>query len=92
MPPRCVPGRVCARERCSTSWSYALIGSRATCHPYAADVHPRSVQELLGQFRLDMRNDLCTGQAPDALREVVERLDRCVRGRVGERGSQAWRA
>jgi integrase len=43
---------------------------------YAADVHPRSVQELLGHSRLDMTNDLYTGSVPDALREAVERLDR----------------
>ena len=43
---------------------------------YAADVHPRSVQDLLGHSRLDMTNDLCTGSVPDALREAVERLDR----------------
>ena len=35
---------------------------------YAADVHPRSVQELLGHSRLDMTNDLYTGSVPDALR------------------------
>jgi integrase len=43
---------------------------------YAADVHPRSVQELLGHSRLDMTNDLYTGSVPAALREAVERLDR----------------
>jgi integrase len=43
---------------------------------YAADVHPRSVQELLGHSRLDMTNDLYTGSVPDALRDAVERLDR----------------
>ena len=42
---------------------------------YAADVHPRSVQELLGHSRLDMTNDLYTGSVPDALRDAVERLD-----------------
>jgi len=43
---------------------------------YAADVHPRSVQELLGHSRLDMTNDLYTGSVPDALRNAVESLDR----------------
>jgi integrase-like protein len=43
---------------------------------YAADVHPRSFQELLGHSRLDMTNDRYTGSVPDALREAVERLDR----------------
>jgi hypothetical protein len=43
---------------------------------YAADVHPRSVQELLGHSRLDMTNDLYAGSVPEALREAVERLDR----------------
>jgi hypothetical protein len=43
---------------------------------YAADVHPRSVQELLGHSRLDMTNDLHTGSVPAALRDAVERLDR----------------
>jgi integrase len=42
---------------------------------YAADVHPRSVQELLGHSRLDMTNDLYTGSVPRALRDAVERLD-----------------
>jgi integrase len=50
---------------------------RHTCATdlYAADVHPRSVQELLGHSRLDMTNDLYTGSVPDALRDAVERLD-----------------
>lgn len=43
---------------------------------YAADVHPRSVQELLGHSRLDMTNDLYPGWVPDALRDALERLDR----------------
>jgi integrase len=43
---------------------------------YAAYVHPRSVQELLGHSRLDMTNDLYIGSVPDALREAVERLGR----------------
>jgi integrase len=37
---------------------------------YAADVHPRSVRDLLGHSRLDMTNDLYTGSVPEALREL----------------------
>ena len=52
---------------------------------YAADVHPRSVQKLLGHSRLDMTIDPYAGSVPEALREAVERLDRArAHARLGD--------